>query len=1158
MRFLRIGSLFIWSIAGVTSDLAAQTYQGGVRGAVRDANGVIPGADVTLVNEETSVERTTVSNAIGEYAFPNVVPAIYTVRASLSGYKTFASRGIRVGTQEFVTLDLSLEVGELREFITVSGESPVIETAIASVGTLIERQALETLPNVGRNPFVISVIAPNVIPTGLPQFVRMQDQNATAMLSLGGGPRRANNFLLDGVPITDLFNRAAIIPSIEAVEEVKVQVSTYDAELGRTGGGVFNTTHKSGSNAWRGSALFQERPEWGTGKLFFTRKSGQPQPETSYHLWAGSLGGPLIRNRTFFWASSEGYKTQTVFDRVLVMPTALERRGDYSQSFDAQGRQIIIYDPLTTRPDPARPGQFIRDPFPGNVIPAERINQVGRNFVNLLPLPTAGRSLPRSSLPIADLTNQVTGKIDHRLSDRQTISATVAWYHSREPSPQFLGIPGDPGAIFQPRTVNVLAINDVLVPDDRTVLAFRYGFMRFRDDFASEPSDASGLGFAPSFASAITGFPRISAQAYALGGTLFNGGVLTESTSYSHSVSASLSRLVGRHTLKAGGDYRLIGMRVFAPGDVNGTFGFTSAFTQGPDPNVGGTAAGDSVASLLLGFPASGAFNIGTPNDLYTHYIGGYVQDDFRVHANVSINAGVRYEFEQGLSESQDAFTVGFDREAPFPIQVPGLNLRGGLMYAGVDGYPEHQGSPSRLNFGPRAGVAWSLDEQTVVRGGYGLFWAPSQIAQAFDQGALGTRGFTATTTYRFSTDGGLRPCDGCSLTNPFPQGLEQPQGAALGLMTGVGGDIDFIDQTAGSGYVHQYSVDLKRELPGRIAASVGYLGSRSERLAVGGTVDARVNINQIDSRHLALGSALQAPVPNPFFGIDAFGALSQSPTITRGELLRPYPQFKNVYAHRVSTARARYNALTLSLERRQYDGWGGRVNYVYSVRKDNQFGEGNSFSNNPPVAIDNFDLDREFGYSLLDTPHRFNVSGTIELPFGAGRRWLRDSGLLSDILGGWAVSGVGSYQSGFPIAVVQNNNNSGLLGSGQRPNIVAGIDPRLPGSFEDNYDSTCSCVRWLNPAAWGAAAPFTFGDAPHVDARVRTPLRTNWDIALHKTHAISAVRVTVRIEVINVFDDPAFAGPRPAFGAPGSVFGTIDGVNGFPRTLQLMAKIAW
>ena len=187
----------------------------------------------------------------------------------------------------------------------------MIDSTTASVGHLIERRTLETLPNVGRNPFVISTITPNVIPTGVPQFTRMQDQNATAMLALGGGPRRANNFLLDGVPITDLFNRAAIIPSLEAVQEVKVQVSTFDAELGRTGGGVFNTTHRSGSNAWRGSALILERPEWGTGTLFFTKQAGQPKPDTYHHQWAGSVGGPIARNRTFFWASTEGYKTQT-------------------------------------------------------------------------------------------------------------------------------------------------------------------------------------------------------------------------------------------------------------------------------------------------------------------------------------------------------------------------------------------------------------------------------------------------------------------------------------------------------------------------------------------------------------------------------------------------------------------------------------------------------------------------------------------------------------------------------------------------------------------------------------------------------------------------------------------------------------------------------
>ena len=730
-------------LTAVTSEATAQTYQGGVRGAVRDANGVVPGAEVVLINEETTLPRTTVTNEVGEYAFVNVLPGVYTLTVSLPGFKTFESRMLRIGTQDFLTLDVALEVGAVSEAITVTGTVLIIETTNASVGTLLERAALELLPNVGRNPFVISTVSSNVIPTGIPQFVRQQDQNASAMLSLGGGPRRANNYLLDGVPIGDIFNRAVIQPSIEALEEVKVQVSTYDAELGRTAGGVFNATHRSGSNAWRGSALMLERPRWGTGKLFFARKNGDPKPDTYYHLWAGSFGGPLVRNRTFIWASTEGYKTRTTANLVLTMPTARERQGDFSQS------PAVIYDPLTTRQDPARPGQFIRDPFPGNVIPANRINPVARILVNLLPLPTAGRSLARSSLPIADLTNQTTVKVDHRVSARQTLSGIFAWYHSNEPSSQFYGgTPGDPGASFNPRTVNVVALNDILTPSDRTVLALRYGYMRFRDDFASAPSDAGPLGFSPAFASVLNGFPLIIAPGYGYpAGTLFNGGARNDSTFYSHSVSASLSRLAGRHTVKVGGDYRRIGMSVLSVDSQNGSFVFIPAFTAGPNPNA--TTGGDTMASLLLGFPVGGAYLIATPNRFFTNYVGGYVQDDFRLRSNVSVNLGVRYEFEQGLREANDAFTVGFDRERTFPIQVPGLNLKGGLMYAGVDGYPTSQGHPSHVNLGPRGGIAWSLDARTVVRGGYGLFWAPSQIPQALGQAALGTRGFTGVTFVR-------------------------------------------------------------------------------------------------------------------------------------------------------------------------------------------------------------------------------------------------------------------------------------------------------------------------------------------------------------------------------------------------------------------------
>jgi trimeric autotransporter adhesin len=1141
-----IGLIPALLVAIAASDARAQSYQGSLRGAVRDATGVVPGVDVVLFNEQTNAVRTSTTNAVGEYAFPNILPGAYTIKAALAGFKTFESRGIRIGTQDALTLDLLLEVGEVRETVIVTGATPVVEKASASVSARLDQPSLETLPNPGRNPFVLSTIAPTVIPTGSPQFVRMQDHNLSAMLSVAGGPRRANNYLLDGVPIGDLFNRMAITPSIEAVEEVKVQISTYSAELGRTGGGVFNTTLKSGSNTWRGSMLYLERPEWGTGTQFFTRKTGQTKPETAYHLWAGSFGGPVIKGRTFFWASTEGYKSLTSQSIVLTLPTALERLGDYSQS------PTVIYDPRTTRPDPDRPGQFIRDPFPGNVIPADRIDPVARSLVSLLPLPTMGRAFPSTARP-ADLTNQATTKVDHRLSDQHTLSGLFTWYHSNEPGFEFYGgVPGDSGAISIPRTVNVVALNAVSTPNEWTTLALRYGYLRFSDDIRPRPSDAAPLGFDPAFARALSGFPRIVVDGY--GAVLFDGGSRTDSTHYSHSFSASWSRLVGRHALKAGGDYRRIGMRALVGQDQNGFFTFTTGFTRGPDPS--GTRNGDAIASFLLGAPDRGEFSIATPNDFFTNYIAGYLQDDFRLASNVSVNVGMRYEHEQGLQERNNAFTVGFDRDRPFPVQVPGLDLKGGLMYAGVDGYPTSQGHPSGLNFGPRAGLAWSVDPRTVVRAGYGLFWAPSQIPQALNQAGLGTRGFTGSTTYVASEDGGLTPCVGCSLTNPFPRGLEQPQGARSGLLTGAGGDIDFIDQSSGSAHVHRYSFDVQRELPGRVALTMGYIGSRSEGLALGGTEDASVNINQLDPQYLPLESALLQLVPNPFFGIPQFGALASPSTIARGQLLRPYPQFGHVRAHRVTAARSRYDALVISAERRQHDGWGARVNYVYSVLKDNQSGEGNSFTNNAQAVIDSFDLEREFGYSLRDTPHRLNISGTLELPFGAGRRWLSMGGVWSGVFGGWAISGVGVYQSGFPVAIIQSSNAADVFGFGQRPNVVPGVEPVLIGNPRNSYDSSCACIRWLNPAAWSAAPPFTLGNAPHADPRARTPGRRNWDVALQKSVPLARARLTIRAEVLNALDDPAFFGPRIRFGAQN--FGELFRDGGFPRTLQFMARLAW
>jgi trimeric autotransporter adhesin len=1141
---------------GAAVEAAAQTYQGGIRGAVRDPGGVLPGAEVTLVNEATNAKRTTLTNEAGEYVFANVLPGTYTLTISMKGFKTREETGLRIGTQQFIVLDVQMEVGSLTEEVTVSGRTPIIENATASVSSSLDNKTLELLPTAGRNPFFLSITTPNVVPSGDPQFVRQQDQTNSSLLSLGGGPRRANNYTLEGVSITDLRNRATFIPSIEAVEEVKVQVSTYDAEMGRTGGGVFNTVGKSGANQFHGSAVLQNRPQAAQGKFFFARNL--PKPDNYFWLYGGSFGGPLVRNRAFFWATTENYRTKTSRSAVLTLPTERELQGDFSQS------GVTIYNPLTTRPDPNNPGQFIRDPFAGNIIPSNMINPVSAAVAKYFPRPSTGNTLPAVA-ELKDRANQATAKVDFRVSDTYTITGMYAWYDSQEPESRFYGKnlgdnPADPGEGLLLRTVHVVTVNNVFTPSPTSVYSVRYGFTSFVDDDVPNEFDPATLGFSPNFTNLITykKFPSINISGYgSVNFDTFGDRDPQDTTYYSHNFNASMSRSFGSHTFKVGGDYRLIGMKLVARGQPSGNFDFTSGFTRGPNPLIGGSTP-HALASFLLGYPASGDITVGTPNNFYINYYAGYVQDDYRATQNLTVNLGLRYEFEQGLEERDNRITVGFDRDRTFPVQVPGLTLRGGLMYAGKDGYPTHQSDPSKTKFAPRGGVAYTIDPKTVIRGGYGLFYAPNQYAFP-NENRLGTRGFTAVTTYFASNDGGLTPCSTCTLTNPFPNGIEQPVGDSLGLLTGAGGTVHFVDQFRKSAYVHQYSADLQRELRADMSISIGYLGSRSENLSVGGTNSNNVNINQLDPQYLSLGTALLQPVPNPFFGNPVFGAFSRQATIARGQLLRPYPQFGDVLAHQVSEGRARYNAMVLKFIKRIQGGWGANVNYTYSVNKDNLFGEVNYFSNNSNTlarALNNYDLDAEYGYSVLDAPHRLNISGTFELPFGEGKRWMNRTGVLNALLGGWALSGIGTYQSGFPVLIVQDNNNSGLQFTVQRPNLT-GTSPATEGSAVDHYDPSCNCVnRWFNPAAWSEAAPFTLGNAPRTDTRQRTPFKKNWDIAIQKTQGIRGKTIMVRAEIINAFADPNFLGPETRFGR--TAFGRITQEGGFPRLLQVLVRVGW
>jgi trimeric autotransporter adhesin len=1147
----------------IAATAAAQTFTGGLRGAVRDANGVIPGVTVQLVNEATAQTREAVTNEQGEYNFAAVPPGNYTVRATLTGFKSYENRGVRIGAQQFVTLDIPLEVGTLQETITVTGQAPLIDTSNASTGAVIDSTQLQALPSAGRSAFLFAVTVPTVIASGDGQFNRQQDQTNASLLSLGGGTRRGNNYLVDGVPITDLRNRASANPSIEALEDVAVQVHTYDAETGRTGGGIFNSATKSGSNEWHGSGFYQTRPRWGMANNFFAERDGDPLPETYFHTGGGAFGGPIVRNRTFFWFSSEGYGSNTTRNEPLRLPTARERAGDFSQTTDRNGNLIPIYDPLTGNP---ATGQG-RQQFPGNIVPTNRLNPVAVAMQQFLPLPdrdvSNGDNNYSRTAEIHDRAVMYTGKVDHRFNEAVSLTGFYLYNKTDEPCANTL-YPGlsDPNRFMDRndylllRRVNVLALNNTWLPSNNTVLTLRYGWTRFiDDDTLSVDFDPAQLGFSQTFLDQmqVDKMPRVSVDDY------YDFGAIdpTPRNWYSWSANGTMSRLVGRHTLKVGADYRTIGIKTQSFSGGAGDFRFDRLYTSSnPVTPVGGNAH----ASFLLGYMSGDPGNysrlgVSNPFNAFVHYYGAYAQDDFRVNARTTVNVGLRLEHESGLMEENDSFTVAFDRTlnpggalGNVVNPLTGERMVGGLVYAGVNGAPKHQGDPPAVKISPRIGLVHSFNPQTVLRTGYGIYWAPwnYQGVSATNYGNIGYSNITQTTN-----QGQFVPT--LSFANPFPNGIVQPSGNSLGALAGVGGSIDFIDQEKRAPYVHQYSVDINRELPGNMAIGFEYSGATGRDLGLGGSNDGILNINQLDPQHLALGSALLENVTNPFFGLPAGQGFNvTSPTIQRRQLLRPFPQFGDILMRQSTQGKNQYHAGIVKFEKRVTNGWGGRVNYTYSRLMDNQFGESNFFSRNNAEAQNVYDLEDEYSIGILDVPHKITLAPIFQLPFGEGRRWA-NSGAAAWILGDWTVSSIITVESGFPVSVSSNTNTSQIFTRMQRANPGTG-EPETSGSDPDRMYPD---GLWLNPSAFSTPPPFTLGTLPRTIGDVRTPSRNNVDFVASKDMRFtSTVRGQIRLEVINLTNTPKVRGPITTFGS--QTFGEIAVQSGFMRMTQLMFRLTF
>jgi hypothetical protein len=1137
--------LFFLALAVV----AAQTFQGSLRGRIADPSGAAAtGIRVVISAQGTSESRNTVTNDQGEYVFTAVTPATYSLIAEGPGFKRLEHQGIVVATQAAVTVDLSLELGAVNEQMNVVEETSPLETADASTGQTVDHQKITDLPLLGRNPFFLGKLAQTVVFVANPKFARMQDQNGNSQVSIAGGPLRTNNYLVDGISIADSTNRAVILPSPEAVQELKLQANTYDSEVGRTGGGTFNTLLRSGSNDLHGSAVGHTRQTDWLANNFFANRAGQPIADQPFYDWAGSIGGPVRipklydgRNKTFFFITTESYRQRDGSTTVLSVPTALEVAGNFSQSLYKNGSQQTIYDPLTTN------ANGVRQQFPNNVIPASRLNPIGVALASYYPQPNA--PTPYYGAPNYNFTgsypnrgDQSTWKADHEFAPWFRASASYIHQKTFEidaPTDIFPNAASPSQTFCCDRKIDATQANATLTANPTTVIALRWGFNRFYSKSTQESSgfNLASLGLPQSLVNITPdpAFPAITMSDV----SSYGGGGTNQDVFYSRSFNATIAKSLGKHSVKAGFDFRTLhdfGTPVAGPTSL----GFSDVFTRlKAQSSTAGTGA--SLATLLLGYPTSGSQTVVTSFDDYVRYYGGFLQDDYRITTKLTLNFGLRFEYESGIQEENNKLIVGFNTAAANPLQqnVTGLSVPGQVEYAGVNGNATQTGNALSVKPAPRFGFAYALNDKAVIRGGYGIFWAPSFFNF---QNAIG---YSQTTPIVTSTNGNFTPA--ASLSNPYPNGLLQPTGNTLGGLSGIGQAITvFSPASQSAGYVQQYSLEVQRQAWSGLVLTAGFIGSHSLDLLTNG-----INIDQLNPTFYSLGSSLTQSVPNPFYKNGGVGSLANA-TISRAQLLSPFPQYTSVALSAADLGAARYYSFYIRAQRRFGNGLSLLTSYTWSRSMDDLTGvnlAGTSQVASPAGPQNAYNLNGEWSLSAQDVPNRFTAAISYELPFGKGKPFLHDNRLLDLFVGGWSANAFSVIQAGYPLSVTQPNNNSVIGASYQRPNAT-GVAPATSGSTDSRIGG------WLNPAAFSQAPLLAFGDTSRF-LNVRGPGLFNWDVSAFKTFSIKErLRAQFRAEALNATNTAYFGTPNTTF--TNSSFGLITSQINNPRLLQLGVRVSF
>ncbi|HSU33897.1 MAG TPA: TonB-dependent receptor [Bryobacteraceae bacterium] len=1096
-----IVTIFLSACVLLVTPCAAQLATAELTGTVTDQSGAdVPNAKVTVTKIDTGLSRSVVTDGSGNYKFTLLDPGVYNLSAAAQGFKKTIQSNFELQINQSAEMNLKLALGNVSETVEVNAAPPLLETQSSSIGTVIDTKLVSNLPLNGRNFVQLATLTPGVNGTGysvagtIMSGTRPDDKRPGTELFSNGNREGSNDFLYDGADDNERLTLSITLrPPVEAIKEFKVQTNLFSADVGRNSGAIVDVISKSGTNQFHGSAFEFLRNSYMDARSFFNAK-GTPFPSFKYNQFGGSFGGPIIHNKTFFFVDYEGYRRSSLNTQVVTVPTAAERRGDFTGLSK-------IYDPLTTVLDPAT-GRYVRQQFSGNIIPAARFDPLTAILVNAYPLPQTSGAINNYTSNTTQSQNWDQGdvRIDQQITSNDSFFARWSVQHTTTIVPNTYPattLPGisQPislgnedsfaGTSFTPDQQAVATYIHIFSP--RLVNELRAGFNRFKLDY-SQQGVTPGSDFGNKFgipnsngAPQQSGFPIVSPANY--GGIGQSRSLPIFRTENTYQGVDNVTYTLNRHTLKFGEDFRRRQLSEYQTNQGNGRFNFAPTFTD--QPGVNGT--GDSIASMLLGYPSltQQDFELAFPG-LRGIENGLYIADDWRVNDKLTLNIGLRWDYYSPYSEVANRI-ANFD-PATATMQVAGQN--GVSSTAGVQS--------DWKDFGPRFGFAYQAATHTVIRGGFGLFYNPNGNGGTY---LRGERTLPFGPVYLQSPSDTFVTGPGAPTT--FSQGFPAPPVINLAAAANPSGALLGTINSFKAAYAEQMNFTIEQEItPIQGMLRMGYVGNLGRRL------DTTFNINQ--------------PVPGP-------GATGPR---------RPYysinPKITDV-TFDVSDGDSNYHAFQVSFDKRLVHGLTALAGYTWAHSIDNVgtvFGGGTGTPQDPRCRS----CDR--GNSAFDIRHRFTASFTYQIP------GFRNKGITGILLGNWQTNGLVQVQTGLPFTP-QLNSTTVNTGTASRPNCLAGPVPPFHQSLRE----------WFNPAQFVTPPLYTYGNCGR--DILYGPGRWNWDQSVFKNFPVTErVNLELRFEAFNVFNHPQFGQPNATIGS--SQAGIINSIVGNPRDLQIAAHLTF